>query len=375
MPAARRPGSPWLSLDPDSGIELRSPTRFPRLRLRAHLRPRLFPPKPSTVASLFVLVVVGFWLIENLVRTPTIFLSLILVGLTNGSVYALLAMGYTLIYGIIDTINFAHGDVFIFGAMISASIAQRANVAAASLGWQLLLLGLMLVSAMAFSAAVSGVIELVAFRPLRDAPRIAPLIASVGVVFILENILLNWQGSDNFRVIDPILPTSEIFQINGFEFTWDKLIVILLALGMLLLLGALLGRSKYGRAIRATSQNREAAAMVGVNVNRTIHSTFLLSGALAGAAGFVFLLYETNVSWDQGFPLGLVALTAAVLGGIGSPLGAALGSLVIGITEALNDGLQWHAPGSDWTLSIVFAILIILLVLRPSGLIGRAEEI
>lgn len=322
-----------------------------------------------------MLVVVGFWLIENLVRTPTIFLSLILVGLTNGSVYALLAMGYTLIYGIIDTINFAHGDVFIFGAMISASIAQRANVAAASLGWQLLLLGLMLVSAMAFSAAVSGVIELVAFRPLRDAPRIAPLIASVGVVFILENLLLNWQGSDNFRVIDPILPTSEIFQINGFEFTWDKLIVILLALGMLLLLGALLGRSKYGRAIRATSQNREAAAMVGVNVNRTIHSTFLLSGALAGAAGFVFLLYETNVSWDQGFPLGLVALTAAVLGGIGSPLGAALGSLVIGITEALNDGLQWHAPGSDWTLSIVFAILIILLVLRPSGLIGRAEEI
>jgi branched-chain amino acid transport system permease protein len=151
--------------------------------------------------------------------------------------------------------------------------------------------------------------------------------------------------------------------------------VILVALGMLLLLVLILGRTRYGNAIRATAQDRQAAAIVGVNVNRTILITFLLSGALAGAAGFVYLIYETNVSWDQGFHLGLVALTAAVLGGIGSPTGAILGSLVIGITEALNDGLRWHAPGSDWTLSIVFVLLITLLVLRPTGLIGRAEDI
>jgi branched-chain amino acid transport system permease protein len=125
--------------------------------------------------------------------------------------------------------------------------------------------------------------------------------------------------------------------------------------------------------MRATAQDREAAAMLGVNENRTILLTFVLSGALAGAAGFVYLIYTTNVSWDQGFNLGLVALTAAVLGGIGSPTGAIVGALVIGVTESLNDGLSWHSPGSDWTPSIVFSILIAILVLRPMGLIGRAE--
>ena len=267
------------------------------------------------------------------------------------------------------------GEVFIFGAMLSASIARHVDLANASPVSQVLLLALMLIGAMALSAAISGVIELVAFRPLRDAPRVSPLIASIGVVFILQNILLGWQGGDNFNVIDPVLPDGEIFRLSGFSFSWDKLIVIFLALGMLLMLGFILGRTRYGKAIRATSQDRQAAALVGVSVDRTILLSFLLSGALAGAAGFVFLLYETNVSWDQGFPLGLVALTAAVLGGIGSPIGATLGSLVIGITEALNDGLRWHAPGSDWTLSIVFAILILLLVLRPTGLVGRREGV
>lgn len=318
---------------------------------------------------------VGFWLAENLVRTPTVFLSLVLAGITTGCIYALLAMGYTLIYAVVDTINFAHGDVFIFGAMLSASIARHGGLEGASAAAQAGVLALMLAGATALSAAISGLVELVAFRPLRNAPRLAPLVASIGVVFILENILLVWQGN-NFNTLESVLPGGGIFRIYGFTFTWDKLIVILLTLVLLVGLVLLLAKTRYGKAIRATAQDRETAAMLGVNVNRTILLTFVLAGALAGAAGFVYLIYVTNVSWDQGFHLGLIALTAAVLGGIGSPTGAILGALVIGLTEALNDGLRWHAPGSDWTLSIVFMILIVMLVLRPTGLIGtRAEGI
>lgn len=339
----------------------RGPSRFRR-------------PAANTLGALLVVGLLAFWLAENFVRAPTIFLSLVLIGITTGCIYALLAMGYTLIYAIVDTINFAHGDVFIFGAMIAASIARQGDLGAASPARQMVLLALMLAGATSLSAAISGLVELTAFRPLRTAPRLAPLVASIGVVFILENILLVWQGN-RFNTVEPVLPSGRIFRLYGFSFSWDKLIVIGLALALLVGLVLILRRTRYGKAIRATSQDREAAALIGVNVNRTILLTFVLAGALAGAAGFVYLIYETNVSWDQGFHLGLVALTAAVLGGIGSPTGAILGALVIGITEALNDGLRWHALGSDWTLSIVFVILIVMLVLRPTGLTGKAEGI
>jgi branched-chain amino acid transport system permease protein len=340
----------------------------------------LRPPGPSrlrrlsanTLGALVIVGLLGFWLAENFIRAPTVFLSLVLSGLTTGCVYALLAMGYTLIYAIVDTINFAHGDVFIFGAMISGSIARRGGLGGASAAEAVALLLLMLAAATCLSAAISGMVELTAFRPFRSAPRLAPLVASIGVVFILENILLIWQGN-HFNNVEPILPGGRIFRIYGFSFSWDKLIVISLALALLIGLLLILHRTRFGKAIRATAEDREAAAMVGINVNRTILQTFVVAGALAGSAGFVYLIYATNVNWSEGFHLGLIALTAAVLGGIGSPTGAILGSLVIGITEALNDGLRWHAPGSDWTLTIVFAVLIVILVLRPTGLIGRAE--
>jgi branched-chain amino acid transport system permease protein len=320
------------------------------------------------------MALVVFWLAENLIRSPAIFVSLVLVGITTGCIYALLAMGYTLIYAIVDTINFAHGDVFIFGAMISASIARQGGLGHASPARQPIVLALMLAAAGALSAIISGLIELTVFRPLRHAPRLAPLVASIGALFILENILLVWQGN-HFNTVESVLPGGRIFRIYGFIFTWDKLIVIGIALGLLLALVLILGRTRYGKAIRATSQDQEAAALVGVNVNRAILMTFVLAGALAGAAGFVYLIYVTNVSWDQGFQLGLIALTAAVLGGIGSPTGAILGALIIGITEALNDGLHWHSPGSDWTPTMVFVILIVTLVLRPTGLMGRREAL
>jgi branched-chain amino acid transport system permease protein len=335
---------------------------------------RLHRPTASAVGALLVIGLLGSWLTVNFVRSPAVFLSLVLIGITTGCVYALLAMGYTLIYAIVDTINFAHGEVFIFGAMISASIARRGGLDAASPAKRAGLLASMLIGAAVVSAVISGLVELTSFRPLRSAPRLAPLVSSIGVVFILENILLVWQGN-HFNTVEPVLPAGRIFRLYGFNFTWDKLIVVALTLALLAGLLLILHRTRFGKAIRATAQDREASELMGVNVNRTILLTFVLSGALAGAAGFVYLIYVTNVSWDQGFHLGLVALTAAVLGGIGSPAGAILGGLAIGITEALNDGLRWHAPGSDWTLSIVFVILIVMLVLRPTGLIGTAERL
>jgi branched-chain amino acid transport system permease protein len=334
---------------------------------------RLRRPSWSAVGAAALIALVGFWLAENFVRSPIVFLSLVLAGITTGCIYALLAMGYTLIYAVLDTINFAHGDVFIFGAMISASIARDAGLEGASGPVQAGVLVLMLGGAAALSAAISGTVELVVFRPLRNAPRLAPLVASIGVVFILENILLVWQGS-HFNSVESVLPGGSVFRLYGFSFTWDKLIVIALTFSLLTVLVLLLGQTRYGKAIRATAQDREAAAMLGVNVNRTILLTFVLAGAFAGAAGFIYLVFVTNVAWDQGFHLGLIALTAAIVGGIGSPTGAILGSLLIGVTEALTDGLTWHAPGSDWTLSIVFLILIATLVLRPNGLVGARSE-
>jgi branched-chain amino acid transport system permease protein len=363
---ADRDGRRWPAAGARRGLAVRSlrprgPSRLPR-------------PSAHALGASLVVGLVGFWLAENLVRTPALFASLVLIGITTGCIYALLAMGYTLIYGILDTINFAHGDVFIIGAMIAATVARHGGLDSAAPAGQVVLLAGMLGAAVALSAAISGLVELVAFRPLRDAPRLAPLVASIGVLFVLENVLLVWQGNA-FNAIDPVLPRGQIFRVYVLRFTWDKAIVILLALALLAGLVLLLRQTAYGKAIRATAQDREAAAMLGVNVDRTILSTFVLAGALAGAAGFVYLIYVTNVSWDQGFHLGLVALTAAVLGGIGSPLGAVLGALVIGVTEALNDGLSWHSPGSDWTSSIVFGILIVILVLRPEGLVGRSQRI
>jgi branched-chain amino acid transport system permease protein len=162
-----------------------------------------------------------------------------------------------------------------------------------------------------------------------------------------------------------------VFSVGGVAYTWEKLIVVLITVPVLLALLYLVQRTRQGKAMRATAQDRDAAAMMGINVNRTISFTFLIAGALAGAAGLLYALYVTNIRYDQGFQLGLIAFTAAVLGGIGNLPGAVLGALVIGLIQAFNEGLNWHAPGSDWTQSIVFSILILILVFRPEGLLGE----
>jgi branched-chain amino acid transport system permease protein len=312
------------------------------------------------------------WLAINLVKTPGDFFSVFLTGLTLGLVYGLIALGYSLVYGILELINFAHGDVFMLGSWISLSVAaHELNLGADTAGFTVIWgLALTLLAAAVFCGVLNATIERIAYRPLRNAPRLAPLITAIGMSFILQDVGLNRLGPAPVSVPN-ILPTGAIFTVGGIQYRWDSFIVALSAIPVLILLVWLVQRTRQGRAMRATAQDQEAAAMMGINVNRTISFTFALAGALAGVAVLLYALYSTNIQYDQGFTLGLIAFTAAVLGGIGNLPGAVLGAIIIGLIQQFNEGLSWHAPGSDWTQSIVFAILILILVFRPEGLLGE----
>jgi branched-chain amino acid transport system permease protein len=322
-----------------------------------------------TLGALFVAILL-LWLVVNLVKTPEEFYRLFLIGLTNGAIYALVALGYSLVYGILELINFAHGDVFMLGGMLVATMVASFGLAGESglFLWTMILV--MLVIAMVFCGVINTSIELVAYRRLRHAPRLAPLITAIGMSFILQNIGLVWKGARPTSV-DSILPKGEVFTIAGVPYTWDKLIVLLFTIPVLFALIWLVQRTRHGKAMRATAQDRDASAMMGINVNRTISFTFLIAGGLAGAAGLLYALYITNIRYDEGFRLGLIAFTAAVVGGIGNLPGAVLGGLLIAMIESFNNGLSWATPGSDWTQSIIFSVLIIVLVFRPEGLLGE----
>jgi branched-chain amino acid transport system permease protein len=330
--------------------------------------------RPETVSSLGLLFVAALvlWLIVNLVKAPADFVEVSLIGLTTGCLYALIALGYTLVYGILELINFAHGDVFMLGGMISATLVSSVwglTDSSRGLGTWLFVL-LTLAIAMTGCGLLNASIEFIAYRPLRSAPRLAPLITAIGVSFILQDVGLAWKGP-NFVSVPNVFPRSKVFSIGGVDYQWNKLIVVLITIPVLLTLVWLVQYTKQGKAMRATAQDMDAAAMMGINVNRTVSFTFVIAGALAGAAGLLYALYVTNVRFDQGFQLGLIAFTAAVLGGIGNLPGAVLGAVLIGCIQAWNEGLNWHAPGSDWTQSIVFSILILILVFRPEGLLGE----
>ncbi len=285
------------------------------------------------VAALFA------WLAVNFFKGPAYFFTISFIGLTNGAVYALVALGYTLVYGILELINFAHGDVFMLGGMFSATM----------------------------------ILSVFNLKPHASAGSLAPaILVSLFVAMAACGLLiaLAWKGP-GYTAIPSVLPTGKVFSISGVVYTWEKLIVVVITVPVLLLLLWLVQRTRQGKAMRATAQDRDAAAMMGIDVNRTISFTFLIAGALAGAGGLVYALYFGQVRYDTGFSLGLIAFTAAVLGGIGNLPGAVLGALVIGFIQAFNEGLPWHAPGSDWTQSIVFSILILILVFRPEGLLGE----
>ncbi|HKT44800.1 MAG TPA: branched-chain amino acid ABC transporter permease [Gaiellaceae bacterium] len=338
------------------------------IRARRQVGKYLLP----SIATLLVLAVI-LWLAWNIhVEGPAYFITIAFIGLTNGALYALVALGYTLVYGILELINFAHGDVFMLGGMFSATMIISAFGLGThnSIGTLIVAIVGSLLVAMAACGVLNAAIERVAYRPLRGAPRLAPLITAIGMSFILENIAIAWKGPA-YTAVPSVLPRSAVFTVSGVTYTWEKLIVIMITVPVLVVLTWFVKATRQGKAMRATAQDRDAAAMMGIDVNRTISTTFLIAGALAGAGGLVWALYFGQIRYDTGFQVGLIAFTAAVFGGIGNLPGAVLGALVIGFIQAFNEGLTWHSPGSDWTEALVFSILILVLVFRPEGLLGE----
>ncbi len=289
-------------------------------------------------------------------------------GISNGAIWALIAIGYTLVYGIIELINFAHGDVFMIGSFTAAGFwgSIGLGLATGPLG---LVFGLLLtlIIAMATTGSLNVLIERVAYRPLRNAPKLAPLITAVGFSFILQNVGLLWLGPSPVGVPDLINENHAIVNIFGIVIRNADVLAVGVTVPLVILLAWFISRTRAGRAMRATAQDPEAARLMGINVDRTISLTFLIGGMLAGAAGLVYALYETTIWYFQGFEAGLIAFTAAVMGGIGNVRGAVLGGVIIGCIQQISDA----RIGPQWTDAVVFAYLIGIMVLRPRGLLGE----
>jgi len=338
----------------------------------AFLENRQRPTATSAIGVVF-LGLLAAWLVRNFFALDdrADFFNVLLIGLTQGSVYALVALGYTLVYGILQLINFAHGDVFALTGLVSSTfIVSVFGLDEGSAAMTIVaLLFATFVIALVFGALVNSTIEFVAYRRLRSAPRLAVLITAVGMSFIVQNISLAIYDV-NFRSVPPLISGGNVLDFRGVHYGWDEFFVVLVTAPVLVLLTWLVKSTRQGKAMRATSQDPEAAAIMGIDVNRTISFAFLLAGGLAGIGAVLFLV-EFNIRYDTGFQLGLIAFTAAVLGGIGNLTGAVLGAVLIGLIQAFNEGLSWYAPGPDWTRSIVFAILIAILVFRPEGLLGE----
>lgn len=302
-----------------------------------------------------------------------LFLTELLAGVTHGSVYALIALGYSMVYGILKLLNFAHGDIFMVGSFIGFGVLTVFGGAAALSIPIVALLALMFVAAMLGGGLLGVLIERYAYRRLRQAPRIAPLITALGVSFFLENATLlilggNYQSFDTFSWRNGELWSNGFTLPSGVHVAVAQIIVIS---GTFILMGGLtylVARTQLGRAMRATSFDQQAAEMMGIDVNRVIAATFFIGSALAGAAGIFNCLVYQQVWYFMGFNAGLKAFTAAVVGGIGNLPGAVFGGFVIGLTEAFATGYV----SSTFQDAIVFVILIGVMILRPSGVFGRA---
>jgi branched-chain amino acid transport system permease protein len=300
------------------------------------------------------------------------FIQLTIDALTLGSVYALIALGYTLVYGVLKLLNFAHGDVFMVGSFIGYGALQLLGGTANPKVPVWALLVLVTLAGMAGCAVLGVVIERFAYRPLRDAPRIAPLISALGVSFFLANSMQLLFGAaprnyDTFSLSNGALYLRGI-DIGSVRLPLLRIITIGSAFVLMVLLWFLVNRTRTGKAMRATSFDREAAAMMGIDIDRVIVFTFVLGSALAGAAGVMFALrVPTQVS--IGFVAGLKGFTAAVIGGIGSIPGAMAGGLILGFAEAYSQGYI----STKWSDLIVFSILIAFMIFRPQGLLGRAD--
>jgi len=301
-----------------------------------------------------------------------IFLQQLVNGLVLGSIYALVALGYTMVYGILELINFAHGEVTMIGAMVALSVIGVLMGAAPDLPGVLVVLAGILVAIPA-CMALAFTIEKIAYRPLRKAPRLAPLITAIGVSIILQNLAMLIWGRQ-YVSFPAILPPSK-YEFLGAHISLLQIVIVVLAMGVMAGLWLLVEKTRLGRAMRATAQSREVAQLMGVNVDRVISATFIIGAAIAAIAGVMVSAYYGLAHYYMGFMLGLKAFSAAVLGGIGNLFGAMLGGLLLGVIEALGAGyigdITGGFLGSHYQDVFAFFVLILVLVFRPSGLLGE----
>ena len=300
------------------------------------------------------------------------FLQQLINGLVLGSVYALVALGYTMVYGILELINFAHGEVTMIGAMVALTVIGALVGAHVDLpGIVIVLVGVL--AAIPACMLLGFTIERVAYRPLRNAPRLAPLITAIGVSILLQNLAMIIWGRQ-YISFPPILPRTT-YHLGGATISVLQIFILVLSLVIMAALVALVQKTKLGRAMRATAQAPQVAGLMGVNINSIISLTFIIGSALAAVAGVMVSAYYGVAHYYMGFLLGLKAFTAAVLGGIGNLAGAMLGGLLLGVIESMGAGyigdITGGFMGSNYQDVFAFFVLILVLVLRPSGLLGE----
>jgi len=318
-------------------------------------------------------------LLRQAVQEPSQFASQLIIGITNGAIIALIALGYTLVYGIIELINFAHGDNFMIGSFVGLTVLSGTFLGleffgpiGSNAGIFLKVAGVLLalVVAMVVCGLLNVGIERVAYKPLRNSPRLAVLITAIGMSFILQNLGLVWKGPAQVPFPE-LISDANILPGDSIVFRWKDLFIVGVTVPLLVGLSYFISNTKQGKAMRAVAQDKEAASMVGINVNRTISITFLLGGTLAGASGVMYGLFNGITVFNVGFTQGLYAFTAAVLGGIGNLSGAVVGGFLIGIIGSMAD----QYIGVEWTAIVIFSVLILVLVFRPRGLLGDRSAV
>ena len=294
------------------------------------------------------------------------FIELLLGGLTRGSIYALIALGYTMVYGIIELINFAHGEIYMIGAftaLIAASVLTLFGFNAASI------VVLASLAAIIYSAAYGYTVEKIAYKPLRNAPRLSPLISAIGMSIFLQNYVLLAQTSD-FLPFPALIPDFDFMKNYEHVFGSTELVIVATTITVMTILTILIKFTKIGKAMRATAQDRKMAMLVGVNVNRIISVTFIIGSSLAAIGGVLIASHIGQINFNIGFIAGIKAFTAAVLGGIGSIPGAVLGGFVLGWTESFATGYV----SSDYEDVFAFALLVLILIFRPAGILGKSSS-
>ncbi len=309
--------------------------------------------------------VLAFFAAKEIISDPAYFLELFLGGLTRGSIYALIAVGYTMVYGIIELINFAHGEIYMIGAYTALIVASVLGL------WgynQVVIVILAFVFAIAYSCAYGFTVEKIAYLPLRNAPRLSALISAIGMSLFLQNYVMLAQTPE-YLPFPALIPDFEFWEPYAHIITAPEMMIIVTTIIVTALLGMLIKFTRIGKAMRASSQDRVMSALVGINVNKVISTTFVVGSATAAIGGVLIACHVGQINFFVGFLAGIKAFVAAVLGGIGSVPGAVLGSLVLGWTESFFTGYFW----SEYEDVCAFVFLALILIFRPSGILGRKE--